>query len=165
MKPKLTKGQLLGSLAFPVGIIIWAAYQYIRWSMMFGDQSAQFIYQWSCLIAGGVCGVLPIILILALKIDTSEQFLPRLLIFLSTIAVISITREFIDYQIMFTGRLVLLLAAVVFSALFFYRIRPVKFSVWIMLFLSDPCLVYFVCYMTQMRDLNVLIERYNISLM
>ncbi len=29
MKHKLTKYELFGSLAFPVGIMVWAAYKYI----------------------------------------------------------------------------------------------------------------------------------------
>lgn len=164
MKHKLTKYELLGSLAYPVGIIIWSLYKYISWSVTFGEWSVRFSYQWSYLIAMGVCGVLPIILTFVLRIDTSEQFLPRLVIFLCTIALIAVSREFIDYQTMFTGTLLILLMSLVISAVFFFKIRPVKFSAWIVIFLANPCLVYFITYLMQMKDLNKLINDYNITL-
>ena len=74
MKHKLTKYELLGSLSYPVGIIIWAAWKYWDAVRIFGSQSPQYYQQWGYIIAAGVCGVLPIILTLTLRIDTSEQF-------------------------------------------------------------------------------------------
>ena len=163
MKHKLTKYELLGSLAFPVGIIIWAAWKYWNTVRIFGGWSPQYYQQWGYIIAAGVCGVLPMILTLVLRIDTSEQFLPRLLIFLSTIAVIGLAREFIDYKLLFTGAPVMLLISLVFSGLFFYKVRPVKLSAWLMIFLANPCLADFFTYLLQLKDINLLVERYNLT--
>jgi len=163
MKYKFTKTELLGSLAYPVGIIIWAAWKYWESTRLFGGWNPQYLQQWGYMIAACVCGVLPIIFTLVLRIDTSEQFLPRLLIFISTIAVISIARQFIDYKLLFTGIPVILLISLVFSGLFFYKARPVKFSAWLMIFLANPCLVYFFTYLMQLKDINLLVEKYGLT--
>lgn len=163
MKHKLTKYELLGSLAYPVGIIIWAAWRYWDAVWIFGSQSPQYYQQWGYIIAAGVCGVLPIILTLILRIDTSEQFFPRLLIFLSTIAVIGMAQQFIDYKTMFIGKPVMLLISLVFSGLFFCKARPVKLSAWLMIFLANPCLADFFTYLLQLKDINILVEQYNLT--
>ena len=163
MKHKLTKYELFGSLAYPVGIIIWAAWKYWDTVRIFGGWTPQYYQQWGYMIAAVVCGVLPMILTLTLRIDTSEQFLPRLLILLSTIAVIGLAREFIDYKLMFTGKSVMLLISLVFSGLFFYKVRPVKLSAWLVIFLANPCLADFFTYLMQLKDINLLVERYNLT--
>lgn len=163
MKHKLTKYELLGSLVFPVGIIIWSAWKYWDTTRIFGSRSPQYYQQWGYIIAAVVCGVLPIILTLALQIDTSEQFLPRLLISVSTIAVISLAQQYIDYKVMFIAKPVMQLISLVFSGLFFYKARPVKLSAWLMIFLANPTLADFFTYLMQLKDINLLVERYNLS--
>lgn len=163
MKHKLTKYEIIGSWAYPVGIIIWAAWKYWDAVRIFGGWSPQYYQQWGYIIAAVVCGVLPIILTLILRIDTSEQFFPRLLIFLSTIAVISLAQQFIDYKTMFIGKPVMLLISLVFSGLFFYKERPVKLSAWLMILLANPCLVDFFTYLLQLKDINILVEQYNLT--
>lgn len=163
MKHKLTKYELLGSLAFPVGIIVWTAYKYISGSIALGDFAIHFMHRWSFIISFSVCGVVPLLLTLIMRIDTSEQFLPRLLIFVSTVAVISIAREFLGFEEMMLGTGIVLLIALVFSALYFHIARPVKFSAWLVIFLGNPCLVYLICYAMQMNEIKRLIEYFNIS--
>lgn len=163
MKQKLTKSELFGSLAFPLGIIVWAAWKYLETLQIFGGVTLQFYEQLGYIIAAAVCGVLPIILTLTLKIDTSEQLLPRLLILVSTIAVVSLSQQFIDYKTMFIGKPVMQLISLVFSGLFFYKARPVKLSAWLMIFLSNPTLADLFTYLLQLKDINLLVERYNLS--
>lgn len=163
MKHKLTKYELLGSLAFPVGIMVWAAYKYISGSFALGDLAIHFTHRWSFIIAFAACGLLPLLLTLIMRIDTSEQFLPRLMISLCTLAAVSIAREFLDFGVMMIAEGILLLISLVFSGLFFHIARPVKLSGWIVIFFGNPCLVHFICYIMQMSDLKELIQQLNIT--
>ncbi|MBD5129701.1 MAG: hypothetical protein HDT43_07240 [Ruminococcaceae bacterium] len=164
MKHKLTKYELLGSLAFPVGIMVWTAYKYISGSIELGDLALHFTHRLSFIIAFVLCGVVPLLLTLIMRVDTSEQFLPRLLIFLCTFAAINIAEEFLSFKAMMVGEGILLLISLVFSGLFFHIAKPVKLSAWIVIFLGNPCLVHFICYVMKMRDLEDLIQHLNITL-
>lgn len=164
MKHKLTKYELLGSLAFPVGIIVWTAYKYISGSIMLGDWGIHFTHRWSFIIAAGVCGVLPLLLTLIMRIDTSEHFMQRLLIYVCTVAVIAICEEFIGFNILYLAKLIMLLIALVFSGLYFHIARSTKLSQWIVIFLANPCLVYFICFAMEMRDLKELIQQINVDI-
>lgn len=163
MKHKLTKYELLGSLVFPVGIMVWAAYKYISGSFVLGDLAIHFPHRWSFIIAFAACGLLPLLLTLIMRIDTSEQLLPRLMISLCTLAAVSIAREFLDFGVMMIAEGILLLISLVFSGLFFHIARPVKLSEWIVIFLGNPCLVHFLCYIMQMSDLKEMIQQLNIT--
>lgn len=163
MKHKLTKYELLGSLVFPVGIMVWAAYKYISGSFVLGDLAIHFPHRWSFIIAFAACGLLPLLLTLIMRIDTSEQFLPRLMISLCTLAAVSIAREFLDFGVMMIAEGILLLISLVFSGLFFHIARSVKLSGWIVIFLGNPCLVHFLCYIMQMGDLKEMIQQLNIT--
>lgn len=163
MKHKLTKYELLGSLVFPVGIMVWAAYKYISGSFVLGDIAIHFPHRWSFIIAFAACGLLPLLLTLIMRIDTSEQLLPRLMISLCTLAAVSIAREFLDFGVMKIAEGILLLISLVFSGLFFHIARPVKLSEWIVIFLGNPCLVHFLCYIMQMSDLKEMIQQLNIT--
>ena len=85
------------------------------------------------------------------------------MIFLSTIAVTGMAQEFIDYKTMFIGKPVILLISLVFSGLFFYKVRPVKLSAWLMILLANPCLANLFTYLLQLKDINILVERYNLT--
>ncbi len=163
MKHKLTKYELFGSLAFPVGIMVWAAYKYISGSFALGDLAIHFMHRWSYIIVFAVCGVLPLLLTLIMRIDTSEHFLPRLMISLFTLAAVSIAGEFLDFGVMMIAEGILLLISLVFSGLFFHIARPVKLSGWIVIFFGNPSLVYFICYVMQMSDIKELIQQLNIT--
>ncbi len=163
MKHKLTKYELFGSLAFPAGIMVWAAYKYISGSFALGDLAIHFMHRWSYIIVFAVCGVLPLLLTIIMRIDTSEHFLPRLMISLFTLAAVSIAGEFLDFGVMMIAEGILLLISLVFSGLFFHIARPVKLSGWIVIFLGNPSLVHFICYVMQMSDLKELIQQLNIT--
>ena len=142
---KLTRKQLINSLIFPVGIIVWALFCFFRWAILLGSLQPVFMFQWSFLIVVGVCGVIPIILTLATGAETGQYFLPRFLISLSTLGIIGIASEFVylSDQLM----ILLLITSLVVSALFFYRSRPTKFSEWIVIFFSNPVLAAFIYYL------------------
>lgn len=142
---KLTRRQLVCSLLFPAGIVIWAVIWYIRLAVMFGSAKPLFIFQWGMPIIVVVCGILPIILTLTIGADTSEYILPRVLISVSTVGVIGIASEFVDI----TGamRILLLITSAVISALYFYKFRPTKFSEWIIIFFSNPVLAAVIYYL------------------
>lgn len=163
MKHKLTKHELLGSLAYPVGIMLWTAFEYIRGSMLLGDLAPHFMYRWSYIITFAVCGAVPLALTLIMRIDTSDCFLPRLVIWLSAVAAISIAGELLDYEIMVLAEGIFLLIALVFSGLFFHVAKPTRLSQWIMIFMANPCLVYLVCYAMRTYELKQLIEYFVVT--
>lgn len=168
MKHKLTKYELLGSLSYPVGIMVWTVYKYIIGSFELGDLAIHFTHRWSFIISFAVCGLLPLLLTLIMRIDTSEQFLPRLVISLCTLAAVSITKEFLGVGLVVNGFIlplegIILLISLVFSGLFFHIARPVKLSQWIMIFLGNPCLVRLICYIMQMNYLKEVIQQINVT--
>ncbi len=142
---KLTKRQLISSLIFPVGILVWALFYYIKWSVTLRSFQPVFMFQLSYLIAAVLCGVLPIVLTLAAGVDTGQYFLPRFLILVSTIGVIGIASEFVSV----TNRMLMLLliTSAVVSALYFFKFRPTKFSEWIIIFFANPILAAIIYYL------------------
>lgn len=168
MKHKLTKYELLGSLAFPVGIIIWMAYKYISESVMLGDLEIHFMYRWSYIIAFALCGVLPLLLTLIMQIDTSDQFLPRLVISLCTLALVSIVKESLGVGMIVNGFIlplegIALLISLVFSAVFFHVKRPVKLSGWLVIFIGNPCLARLICYVMTMNNLKEIVQEVSVN--
>lgn len=149
---KLTRRQIINSLVFPIMTTVWALYEYIIKNIFrgFAIEPIDFVY----FAAIGIGGVLCAILTITVGIETGQYFLPRLLILLSTIFVISIAWEFLelDYRI----NLVITLASLVFSALFFKR--RTKFSEWIIVFLSNPVLYYFAALIIQLKDYQEIME-------
>lgn len=125
-----------GSLAFPIGIIIVSAFKLVFFSIFDMGLGSYFIASWSYAAAIVFGGVLPIILTFALKIDTREYFLPRLLIYISTIAAISIPAEFVE--IPRGGTVILTAVSAAMTLLYFYKFRPTRFKEWIVIFLSTP---------------------------
>ena len=141
---KLTGRQLINSLIFPVGIIVWALFCFFRWALIFRSLLPVFMFQWSFLISAGVCGVIPVILTLAAGAETGQYFLPRFLISLSTLGIIGIASEFVflDDRLM----IMLLITSLVVSAIYFYKSRPTKFSEWLVIFLANPVLAALIYY-------------------
>lgn len=169
MKHKLTKHELLGSLAFPVVIMIWMAYEYISGSIRLADLGTHFGHRWSYIIAFTLCGVLPLLLTLILQIDTSDQFVPRLVISLCTLALVSIVKEFLGVGLVIDGYIlpiegIILLISLVFSAVFFHVKRPVKLSAWLIIFIGNPCLARLICYVMTMSFLKDMIQQVNINI-
>lgn len=142
---RLTRKQLINSLIFPVGIIVWAMFCYGRWAVSLRNFAPVFMFQWSFPIAAVVCGVVPIIVTLACGAETGQYFLPRLLISVSTVGVIGIASEFVavTYQMV----ILLLITSAVISALYFYKFRPTKFAEWIVIFFSNPVLAAIIYYL------------------
>lgn len=152
---RLTKRQLINSLIFPVGIIIWALFYYIKWAVALRSFQPVFMFQLSYPIAAVLCGVLPVVLTLAIGADTGQYFLPRLLISVSTIGVISIASEFVDVSNQMI--MLLLITSAVVSAVYFYRFRPTKFSEWIIIFFANPVLAAIIYYLMLYIPINIYI--------
>lgn len=125
-----------GSLAFPIGIIIVSAFKLVFYSIFGMGLGSYFIVSWSYAAAIVFGGVLPIILTFALKIDTREYFLPRLIFYICTIAAISIPAEFVE--IPRGGTVILTAVSAAMTLLYFYKFRPTRFKEWIVIFLSTP---------------------------
>lgn len=142
---RLTKRQLINSLIFPVGIIIWALLYYIKWAVILHSFQPLFTLQWSFPVAAVVCGILPVVLTLAAGADTGQYFLPRLLISVSTVGVIGIASEFVYVSNQMI--VLLLITSAVVSAMYFYKFRPTKFSEWIIIFFSNPVLAAIIYYL------------------
>lgn len=125
-----------GSLAMPIGIIIVSGFKLGFYSIFGMGLGSYFIPSWSYAAAIAFGGVLPIILTFALKIDTREYFLPRLIFYICTLAAISIPAEFVD--IPRGGTVILTAVSAAITLLYFYKFRPTRFKEWIVIFLSTP---------------------------
>lgn len=144
-----------GSLAFPIGIIVYSAYRLIRDYVYGSGLGSWLLYPWSLLTAIVLGGALPIILTVALKVDTQEYFLPRLVIYLCTFAAISIIPEFVDVP---KGGLVILTAfSSAVTMLYFYKIRPTRFSEWFVIFFSTPQIYMMIYYLLLSKDIEQLV--------
>ena len=132
------------SLAFPIGIIIYSGYQLIEWnSSLLGIAIFVFKFPWVFVAALILGGFLPIILTLALKIETREYFLPRLIIYVVSIGVINISRQFVTVP---RGGLVILTAvSSAITMLYFYQFHKTRFSEWCIIFISTPQ-IYMMAY-------------------
>lgn len=143
-----------GSLAFPIGIIIYSAYKLIHYSKYGLGLGSDFVVSWCFAAAIVFGGILPIILTFALKIDTREYFLPRLIFYISTIAAIAIPGEFVEIP---RGGLVIMSAvSAALTLLYFYKFRPTRFKEWCVIFLSTPqiyMMIYYLLFTNYLLDL------------
>lgn len=116
---------------------VWAIYEYIVENIFtgFAVEPKDFVY----FAAVGIGGILCAVLTVTIGIETGQYFLPRLLILISTIFVIAMAEEFLEFD--YRINLFLLLVSLVFGALYFKKCT--KFSEWIIVFLSNPVLYYF----------------------
>lgn len=135
---KLTRRQTINSLVFPIMTTVWALFKYTIKVIFFGFaiEPSDFVF----FAAIGIGGVLCAVLTITIGIETGQHFLPRLLILISTIFVIAVAEEFLEFD--YRINLFLVLISLVFGALYFKKCT--KFSEWIIVFLSNPVLYYFV---------------------
>lgn len=145
----------IGSLAFPIGMIVYSAYKLIRFSALGIGFGSGFEFLWAYVAAIVLGGVLPIILTFTLKTETREYFLPRLMFFLAAIAAIAIPREFVEIP---KGGEVLLTALIsAATLLYFYKPRPTRFKEWCVIFLSTPTIYMMVFYLLITNDFDKLL--------
>ena len=91
-----------------------------------------------------------------MKTETVEYFLPRLIIFLCTIAAIALMKEFVEIP---KGGLVILTAvSSAVTLLFFYKIRPARFKEWCIIFLSTPTIYMMIYYLLLPNDIDMLLD-------
>lgn len=141
------------SLAFPIGIIIYSAYKLIQYSRYGLGLGSNFFVSWSFAAAIVFGGILPIILTFALKIDTREYFLPRLIFYICTIAAIAIPQEFVE--IPHGGSVIMSAVSAAMTLLYFYKFRPTRFKEWFVIFLSTPqiyMMIYYLLFTNYMLD-------------
>ncbi len=143
MRFKLTSRIIFESSVFPIMTVIYSIYRYVIYSLYYGF-SPQTPMQWTALAGVVFGGILPFLITLFAGVNTGQYFLPRLLILISTFAVVAITSEFLDYENALNGNFVIILASLLISALYFYKIRPTKLSEWIVIFISNPYLYTFI---------------------
>lgn len=134
-----------GSLAFPLGIIIYSTYKLVQFSRYGMGLNSEILVSWSFAAAIVFGGVLPIILTYALKIDTREYFLPRLIIYICTIAAMSIPREFVT--IPQGGFMLMSAVSAAMTLLYFYKFRPTRFKEWCVIALSTPQIYMMLYYL------------------
>lgn len=143
MRFKLTSRMIFESSVFPIMTVVSSVFRYVIYSLYYGF-APQTPMQWTALAGVVFGGILPFLLTLFAGINTGQYFLPRFLILISTIAVVAITSEFLDYENALSGNFVIILISLIITALYFYKIRPTKLSEWIVIFLSNPYLYTFV---------------------
>lgn len=153
---KLTRRQTFNSLVFPVMTSVWAIYNYLIGNIFLGFaiEPIDFVYFAAVVVGGILCAILTI----AVGIETGQYFLPRLLILISTIFVIAMAEEFLEFD--YRINLFLLLVSLVFGALYFKKCT--KFSEWIIVFLSNPVLYYFVAMIFSIKEYQEVMDNVGI---
>ena len=143
------------SLAFPIGIIVYSGYRlFFDWARLGFAPGTGFLYPWVFVAAIVLGGILPIILTFAMKIETREYCLPRVILYICTIAAISIPREFAAIP---QGGLVIMTAASsAITMLYFYKFHKTRFSEWNIIFLSTPQIYMMVYYLLLSNDVQML---------
>lgn len=134
-----------GSLAFPLGIIIYSTYKLVHFSRYGMGLSSGFAVSWSFAAAIVFGGILPIILTYALKIDTREYFLPRIILYVCTIAAIALPQEFV--MIPQGGFMLMSAVSAAMTLLYFYKFRPTRFKEWCVIALSTPQIYMMLYYL------------------
>ena len=142
------------SLAFPIGIIVDSGYQLIKWNRYGMGLGSGFTFTWTFVAAIVLGGILPIILTFALKIETREYCLPRVIIYVCTIAAISMAREFA--AIPRGGLVVMAAVSSAITMLYFYKYHKTRYSEWYVIFLSTPQIYMMVYYLLISNDVMVL---------
>ncbi|MCH5206624.1 MAG: hypothetical protein J1F09_06690 [Oscillospiraceae bacterium] len=147
MRRKLSRRMIVWSLMFPIGTTVWAVFNIISEFMVlvFGVHGI-FPHDFGYILAVLVGGVLSTVLTLAVGIDTSEYFMPRLLIFVSAIGIVGIAGNFVGEQMVGGPTVIMYIASIVFSSLFFYKVIKTRISEWIIIFISNPILYYLIYY-------------------
>lgn len=140
------------SLAFPIGIIVYSAYELIKYQRAGIGIGSGFMFAWSFAAAIVFGGILPIILTFALKTETREYFLPRLIFYICTIAAISITREFV--AIPKGGLVIMTSVSAAMTLLYFRKFRPTRDREWYIIFLSTPQIYMMICYLLYTNDVD-----------
>ena len=138
------------SLAFPIGIIVYSGYQLIKWHRYGMGIGSGFTFSWVFVAAIVLGGILPIILTFAMKIETREYCLPRVIIYVCTIAAISIPQEFV--AIPQGGFVVMTAASSALTLLYFYKFHKTRFSEWCVIFLSTPQIYMMAYYLLLTND-------------
>lgn len=133
------------SLAFPIGIIVYSGYQLIKFSRFGMGLGSDFIVCWSFAAAIVFGGVLPIILTFALKLETREYFLPRLILYICTIAAIAIPQEFV--RIPQGGLVIMSAVSAAVTLVYFNKFHKTRFSEWCVIFLSTPQIYMMIYYL------------------
>lgn len=145
-----------GSLAMPIAITVYSAYKLIYYSTYYHmGLGSFFTISWSFLVAIVIGGVLPVILTLVFKAETAEYFLPRLLIFLCTVAFVELTQEFVGVAAEVVVFFYAISSAV--TALYFYKIHRTKFSEWFIIFFSTPQLYMMIYHLLAAKDIQRII--------
>lgn len=144
-----------GSLAFPIGIIVYSSYRFISDSVYGLGLGSGMLFSLSFLAAIVFGGILPIILTIVLKVDTREYFVPRLIIYLSTFAATAVIPEFVDVP---RGGFVLLTAvSSAVTMIYFYKICRTRFSEWFVILLSTPQIYMMIYFLLLMKDIERLL--------
>ena len=143
------------SLVFPIGIIVYSGYKmFIMWARFGIGFGAEYTVPWVFAAAIVLGGILPIILTFAMKTETREYCLPRVIIFVCTIGAVNIPQEFVAMP---DGAVIILYAvSSAITLLYFYKYHKTRFSEWNIIFLSTPQIYMMAYYLLLSNDTMVL---------
>lgn len=137
--------QWAASLFFPFFMTGLPVYAYVWESLKNGDWSVRFAFR-GAYIAFAAIGLLIIILTCALKIDTSEYFIPRIVIFGITLAAISVVVHFainLNYWLP-TLFLLIFLSNIISTQVIVFK-KYASAREWLICLFSNPVLELLVC--------------------
>lgn len=140
MKNKLTVKQAIGSLVFPVLVLVAAISLFCGFTIYLGDFRLDYNFQRAFQIIAGLGGILPTILTFVLKADTSTYLLRRIVLLLASIGLLALFATFLgDESAAFPLFCIALALTVIVPAVYFaVKCRCTK--EWLVIFLSNPTL-------------------------
>lgn len=146
------------SIAFPVAIIIYSAYKFYELSRYIKYFGVFFSCAWSYIAATVLGGILPIILVYAMRIELTEYFRPRMIILICTMLVVSVAKEVSGIP---RGALIIMLAvSAAVTLIYLYKVRPARFKEWIIIFLSTPQIYMMIYYFLLNKDVEGILGMY-----
>lgn len=139
--------QWAASLFFPIFMTGLPVFAYVWESLKNGDWSVRFDFR-GAYIAFAAIGLLTIILTCALKIDTSEYFIPRIVVFGITLAAVAVLLLIIstdDLNYWFPALLLFILLANIISTQVVVFKKYASAREWLICLFSNPVLELLVC--------------------
>lgn len=138
MENKLTVKQAVGSLVFPVLVLIAAISFFCGFTVYLGDYRLDYNFQRAFQLIAGLGGILPTILTFVLKADTSIYMLRRIAFLFASIGLLAVFATFLGDESAAFPLFCIALALTVIVPAVYFAVRCRSAKEWLVIFLSNP---------------------------
>lgn len=138
MGNKLTVKQVIASLVFPILVLAAAISFFCGFTVYLGDFRLDYNFQRAFLIIIDLGGILPVILTFALKTDTSNYLLRRIVFLFGSIGLLALFATFLGDESAAFPLFCIALALTVIVPAVYFAVRCGSTKEWLVIFLSNP---------------------------